>query len=453
VVVTLDNGGKGTLSETSITTGTDGTATATLTDITAEQVTVNASMSEGATKTATSTVTFTQDMSQAVLSLTANPTSVVADGTASSTVTAKVVDGSGKGISGVVVTLDNGGKGTLSETSITTGTDGTATATLTDITAEQVTVNASIPEGATKAATATVEFTQPGGVAASVTLSTPAQAYWTDYKISGANKQTLTATVKDANGNAVTGGTVTLKPASNLTAQAENSGTPDSSGNVTVDVESATASTGYTLKACTTGANSAEVCSDAVTLPFYDPPTVTVDHLIGDTSKTSIPADRLQAGEAQLKASGGDGSYSGWASSDSSAISVDSSGKATMVGKGAADITVTSLGRTGTLSVAAASQMLFINMSIHVVYSDAVNTAGSAGLPMKDAVKSITDEWGGRNISAYSAYSSHTATLAVWTGDVTPDVNGTASTYDIVSGGYATSVEPRDASGYAAYIN
>jgi adhesin/invasin len=426
-----------------------GKATATLTDTTAETATVTAKIATGAATSASTSVVFVQDLSQAVLTLDASPKSVVADGTTASTVTAKVADGSGQGISGIVVTLDNGGKGQLSQTSVTTDSDGTATATLTDTIVEQVTVNATISEGATKSASTSVEFTQSSGVAASVTLSAPAQAYWTDYKISGSNKQTLTATVKDAGGNPVTAGTVTLKPATNLTAQAENSGTPDSSGNVTVDVESATASAGYTLQACTTGSNNAEVCSTAVTLPFYDPPIITVDHLIGDTSKTSIPAERLQAGEVQLSASGGNASYV-WASSDSSAISVDSSGKATMLSKGAVDITITSLGRTGKLNVGAASKMLFINLSNRVVYADAASAAGGT-LPMKDAIKTITDEWG--NIAAYTAYASHSSSVNVWTGDVDPSEGNGASTYDIMKDSYVTSVDPTLTGGFAADIN
>jgi hypothetical protein len=136
--------------------------------------------------------------------LTANPTSIAADGTATSTITVQLKDVNGNNITtgGQTITLTTTA-GALS--AVTDNNDGTYTATLTSATI--ATISGTLA-GTAITDTATVAFTTGGADVATSTIT----ASPTSIAADGTTTSTVTVQLKDANGNNLTtsGGTVTL---------------------------------------------------------------------------------------------------------------------------------------------------------------------------------------------------------------------------------------------------
>ena len=143
-----------------------------------------------------------------MLTVSASPTSITADGTSTSTITAQITDSTG------VVPSDIGNlpsmeihfatdKGTLTNTIVNTDATGKATTTLKSSTiSDTATVTAAAPPyGA--AATATTAVVFGAGSPTGITLSPSPSSLIAD----GKAKSTVTATVKDAKGNLVKDGT------------------------------------------------------------------------------------------------------------------------------------------------------------------------------------------------------------------------------------------------------
>lgn len=186
----------GSLASTTATTDANGVATTVLTSSTTAaiarvQATVG-SLSESAT------VTF-EVGAPASVSLTPSAPSITANGSSTSTLSATVKDAYGNPISGASVSWTTS-TGTLADTTSPTDSNGVATMVLTSSTsAGLATVQASI--GAVKATTA-VTFT--AGQIANISASASASAIVPN----GTSTSTLSATVKDAYGNPVSGVTV-----------------------------------------------------------------------------------------------------------------------------------------------------------------------------------------------------------------------------------------------------
>ncbi|EPY7113962.1 Ig-like domain-containing protein [Klebsiella variicola] len=135
--VTLSTDGSAKLSATSGITDSNGQVQVTLTDATAETVTVTAALSNGKTASAqTAFITYT------VNALSASATSVKADGSTSSTLTATVKDSDGLVVSNTPVAFSVTGSAALSATTVNTDSSGQAQVTLTDTAGEAVTVTA-----------------------------------------------------------------------------------------------------------------------------------------------------------------------------------------------------------------------------------------------------------------------------------------------------------------------
>lgn len=167
--VTLSTNGGAVLSSSAGTTDSNGQIVVTLTDATAETVTVTAALSNG--KTATAQTTF---IIFSVTALSASDTSLKADGSASSTLTATVTDSNGAVIANTPVTFSVTGSATLSAEAVITNSSGQAQVTLTDTVGEEVTVTAQARENSRDAGkTQSVTF-----VASSITGVSP---YGTTY--------------------------------------------------------------------------------------------------------------------------------------------------------------------------------------------------------------------------------------------------------------------------------
>ena len=146
----------------------------------------------------TPTITYsdTDPLDLAQTTITASPTSVVADGSTTSTITVQAKDSAALNLtnSAGTLVLSSTGSGTIG--SITDNNDGSYTATITNTVAENVTISGTI-DGGSITDTATVNFT-PG--AASVTTTTISVSSAT-VTADGSSSSTITVQVVDVNGN------------------------------------------------------------------------------------------------------------------------------------------------------------------------------------------------------------------------------------------------------------
>jgi Bacterial Ig-like domain (group 1)/IPT/TIG domain len=239
------SGGNSSISPTSGTSSASGVVTFTVMDGLTESVTYTASdTTEPVTITPTAVVSFTPgkvNASQSTVS--ANPTSVTANGIATSTVTVTLEDAAGNPVTGQTVTLAaSGGSSTISAASGTSNINGVVSFSVQDSKAEAVTYTANdASSGITIAQIATVSFT-PGPVSAS--LSTVSAN-----PTKNTSTSTITVTLVDANGNPVSGQTVTLAASGGNSSISAASGTSSASGVVTFTVtDSSTQSVTYTAK-------------------------------------------------------------------------------------------------------------------------------------------------------------------------------------------------------------
>ncbi len=213
-VSTTTNAGSGTYTATITSSATVGTPTITATD-----------------GTASGTATLTQTMDPpATVTVTLNPTSIIANGTATTTATATVKDAAGNLLSNEsnvkfsssdtgdkVSTTTNAGNGTYTATITSSTTVGTPTITATD---------------GTVSGTATLTQTTDPPATVTVTLNP------TSIIANGTATTTATATVKDAGGNLLPSSTVTFS--SSDTGDKVSTTTNAGSGTYTATITSST---------------------------------------------------------------------------------------------------------------------------------------------------------------------------------------------------------------------
>jgi adhesin/invasin len=198
---------KGTIS--GVTDNTDGTYTATLTSpTTTGTADVSGTINGNTITSGDASVAFTPGaVSAANSTISANPTSIAADGTSTSTITVQAVDANGNDetAGGATVLLDTNA-GSLS--GVTDNGDGTYTATLTSsTTAETADVSGAIDGNRITSGNASVTFTPPGAVsAAQSTISPGPQSITAD----GTSTSNITVQAVDANGNDETSGAATV---------------------------------------------------------------------------------------------------------------------------------------------------------------------------------------------------------------------------------------------------
>jgi len=166
--------------------------------------------------------------------VTASPTTVTANGTASSTITITVKDASNNLLSGKTVTLTKGSSNSvISPSSQVTNASGVATFAVTNTKAEQSTYTASVAADAvTITQTASVTF-QPGPVSAGQSTVTASP---TTLTANNTSSSTITVTLKDANNNLITGQDVTLSQGSGSSTISPTLSTTNASGVATFTV-------------------------------------------------------------------------------------------------------------------------------------------------------------------------------------------------------------------------
>ena len=154
--------------------------------------------------TATTTIAIIGAPSSATSTISASPTTVTANGTSFTSVTVTVEDAFGDLVPGASVVLSSTGTGdNFTPASGTTNQNGVFTATLTSTTAEPDTITAT--EGAAQESTQVTFVAGPPSGSTSTVTATPSTV-----TANGSALTTLTVTVKDANGNLVSGASVTL---------------------------------------------------------------------------------------------------------------------------------------------------------------------------------------------------------------------------------------------------
>jgi len=234
-------------------TNGNGQATFTVTDTKVETVTYTAtdtSDTPNVTVSQTLPVTFTAGPPDASkCKFTAKPARVAADGTSASTLTVALFDAQGRPVSRFCVPvtgyLPNGFLAhaaingiTVPQVPGTTQSDGTVTYTVTDNTPETVTFAASLPNMVTINFYPTVTFYSPVDAAQSTVTASRASV-----RADGTSTATITATLKNANGNAVPGKVVTLAANSAHSMITTVQGTTDNNGQATFLVSDTRAET------------------------------------------------------------------------------------------------------------------------------------------------------------------------------------------------------------------
>jgi len=184
-------------------------------------------------------------VSAAQSTVSASPTSVAADGITTSTITVTLKDSGGAAVSGKTVTLSAGsGSSTIATVGGTTNGSGVATFTVKDAAAETVTYTAhdttdSVDVTQTAAVTFTAAAPPPTVSAAQSTVSaTP-----TSVAADGSTPSTISVSLKDSGGAAVSGKTVTLTAAAGSSTISPVSGTTNGSGVASFTVKDGTAET------------------------------------------------------------------------------------------------------------------------------------------------------------------------------------------------------------------
>ena len=193
--------------------------------------------------------------SASVATAVASPASVVANGSTASTVTVMLKDANGNAVQGHTVTLTAGsGSSQVSSASGSSTSGGVVTFTVTDTTAQAVTYTAQdTTSNVTLAQQPTVTFIA-GPTSASVATAVASPA-----SVVANGSTTVTVTLKDANGNAVQGHTVTLTAGSGSSQIGAASGTSTSSGIVTFTITDTSGETvAYTAKDTTSNVTLAQ---------------------------------------------------------------------------------------------------------------------------------------------------------------------------------------------------
>jgi adhesin/invasin len=225
----------------SVTNHNDGTYSATLTSsTTAGSATVTGTL-DGNAISDDAVVTFTPGPGSTATSLiTASPTSIVANGSSTSTITVQLKDANGNNLtaSGGTVALNTTG-GSLG--SVTDNNDGTYTATLTSSTTAGTATITGTLDGNAITDNEVVTFTAGAASEATTTIS----ASPTTIPADGNSTSTITVQLKDANGNNLSTGGATV--ALNSTGGTLGSVTDNGDGTYTATLTSTTTSGPVTI--------------------------------------------------------------------------------------------------------------------------------------------------------------------------------------------------------------
>jgi len=285
VTLGQSTGGVSTISLASGVSSSAGVVTFTVKDATAQSVTYTArDVTDGLTITDTATVIFYGPVSRTTSSVNQSPSSVVADGATTSTITVTLLDANGNAVPGKTVTLAKSlGSSTISGSPAVSNASGVATFTVRDATAQSVTYTATdATDGVAITATATVIFYGPANATQSSVNPSPASV-----SANGVATSTITVTLLDVNGNPVPGKSVSLAQSTGGVSTVSGSpGVSNASGVATFTVKDATAqSVTYTATDTTDGV----AITDTAAVIFYGP--ANRSQSLVNPAPASVPAD------------------------------------------------------------------------------------------------------------------------------------------------------------------
>ncbi|GFZ75783.1 hypothetical protein GCM10008018_21250 [Paenibacillus marchantiophytorum] len=273
----------------------------------AEQVTYTAKdVTDGVTIAKQAKVTFEASylipnaVSVLQSTVTASPLKVEADGSAVSTITVKLKTYTGQPVAGKTVNLSaGGGSSAIAPAQVVSGADGSAVFTVTNTVAEQVTYTAKEDTGGvTLAQRPTVTFESPaagpGGPKSSVLAST-VTASPEAVEANGTQPSTITVTLKDGSGQALSGKTVSLAASGGSSVITTVRGISDAKGQAVFTVTNTAAEpVTYTAKDETGHVTLAQ----QATVIFESSPVVAV------TGKPSVTESTVLASPTQVEANG-----------------------------------------------------------------------------------------------------------------------------------------------------
>lgn len=374
--------------------------------------------------------------------LTVTRDGAVANGTATNEVQALVTDANGYPVSGQTVTFAANNSGTVTTVIGLTGADGLATATVSNTVAGATTVTASL-NGNSQIVSTTFVAGEVTRVYLSVTR--------TSAVANGIDTNEVKARLTDANFNLVSGQTVNFDTTDGLILTAVNGNTTGADGIVTATGSST--ESGWRTVTATTG----NISSNSVLLSFSAIPAMTGASVNGYefSLNAGFPSTGFIGAEFNLTMSVPVNRYT-WSSSNTSWVTVSSSGKVTFTGKGDSSpvtITATPIAGGAPMTYTFTVTDWFINNgSAKMNWSNASNWCSTRGLnsPTRAdltqgrgirGMGSLWSEWG--NMYSYSS-AGFVSSDFYWTSEFTPD----NKLYDVnLSAGYSTSAA-QDASIY-----
>jgi len=211
VTLLSSRGAVDTISPSSAVSNANGVATFTIASAQAGTATVSATdTTDSITLTNTATATFTFGVASNLHSVvTISPSTLTADGSSTGTVTVALGDVLGNAASGKTVTLTSsrGASDSISPASVTTDSSGVATFIISSIVAGTATFTAHDTSDSVTLTQTVNETYNPGPVSQSVST---VSAFPTTVIANGTSSSTITVILTDANGNAVSGKSVSL---------------------------------------------------------------------------------------------------------------------------------------------------------------------------------------------------------------------------------------------------
>lgn len=298
VVITTD---AGTISGT--TDNGDGTYSATLTSATVAGTAAIDFTLNGVPGSTTSVAFLPGDADPTTSLISANPTSILADGATTSAVTVHLADSHGNPLTvsgGVVVITSNAG--TIGGT--TDNGDGTYSATLTSATTAGTATLEFTLDGVSGANTATVQFT-PG--TADLTNSTISAAP-TSITADGASTSTVTVQLRDGNDNPLTtsGGIVVITTSTGTISATTNNGNGSYTATLTSSTTAGAATLGFSLEGTTApGTTTVAFVPGAASTTTSEIAAAPATIIANGTSTSTITVQLKDAQGNALTSSGG----------------------------------------------------------------------------------------------------------------------------------------------------
>lgn len=275
---------RGDLAAASSSTDASGRATITLTSTQAGAASVTASAAAGSASA--QVLVSADDASARVIGLTASPSTITADGSDSSTLTATIADANGNAVGAGVPVAWSTTRGDLAAFSSVTNSSGQAIMTLSGTAAGAAIITATAAAGAD-----TVGVILQADPTTARVLSVSASPV--SVAANGVDTSTLTATVVDANGNAMVAG-VSVNWSTTLGSLSAASSLTDSAGKASIAISSSAIGTATATASAVSGsANTgvqfvADVASARVISLVASPASITADGAAASTLTATL---------------------------------------------------------------------------------------------------------------------------------------------------------------------